>query len=349
MLFLRKRNTLWCLVQLFLLLLVFTRAAHEQRNTPLGGYFKGLTMVGTPRPFQGDPFAEVRQLGANWIALVPFAFMREGEPEVFYGSSPYQWWGERLEGLKRNIELAHKNGLKVMLKPQIYIHQGWVGDLHFETEADWQIWERTYEDYLFQLLELARAEGVEMFCLGTEFKACTRAREKFWRKLIADFRRLYSGKLVYSANWDYFEQVPFWDALDYIGISAYFPLSERGTPRKSELLEAWKPLISRMKALSETHGRKVVFTEFGYLSVDGCAGKTWELEKSIHSLQVNQAAQAIAIDALYSALWHRSFWAGGFLWKWFPEMMGHEGYPEKDYTPQDKQGEEVLRHWFGGQ
>ncbi len=345
-----KRWNRWLLpVQWMMLLFLSVQASHEQRLAYFGGHFKGLTMVGTPRPFQGDPFSEVRQLGANWVALVPFAFMREGSPEVFYGSSSYQWWGERLEGLKRNIELAHANGLKVMLKPQVYIHRGWVGDLDFESEAEWQIWEATYEDYLFELLALAEREQVEMFCLGTEFKACTREREKFWRQLIKDFRQRYAGKLIYSANWDYFEQVPFWAALDYIGISSYFPLSERSTPRKGELIEAWEPLIRRMQALSEKYGKKVVFTEFGYLSVDGCAGKTWELEKAIHSLEINQAAQAISIDALYTALWHRSFWAGGFLWKWFPEMMGHEGYPERDYTPQGKQAEEVLRYWFGGQ
>ncbi len=325
---------------------VFSLSSHTPRPF-IGHYFKGLTMVGTPKPFRGDPFSEVKQLGANWVALVPFAFMREEEPEVRYGSSPYQWWGERLDGLRQNIALAHKNGLKVMLKPQIYIHQGWVGELDFE-ETEWKIWEKTYEDYLSQLLSLAKETGVEMFCIGTEFKAATRTREKFWRQLIGRFRKQYNGKLVYSANWDYFEQVPFWDALDFIGISSYFPLSEDKMPRKQELLRAWKPIIERMEQLSKRHGKKIIFTEFGYLSVDGCAGKTWLIEKDIHQRPINEAAQAVAIDALYTALWHRPFWAGGFLWKWFPEMMGHEGYPEKDYTPQGKQAEKVLRYWFSG-
>jgi len=28
-------------------------------------------------------------------------------------------------------------------------------------------------------------------------------------------------------------------------------------------------------------------------------------------------------------------------------MMGHEGYPDKDYSPQGKMGEAVLRQWNG--
>ncbi len=334
---------------LFLLLGCLPVLHSLQRPTAdaaFGASFKGITMTGTPKPFKSDPFAEVRSLGANWISLVPFAFMRQTQPRVSYGAS-YQWWGERLDGLRTNIEMAHKNGIKVMLKPQIYIPHGWVGDLQFETEEDWQIWEQTYEEYLMQLLALARETGVEMFCIGTEFKACTRLRENFWRKLIQKIRKQYKGKVVYSANWDYFEKVPFWDALDYIGISAYFPLTESATPTKSELLNAWQPIVQRLENLSARYQKKVVFTEFGYLSVDGCAGKSWLLEKNIHQRKINERAQAIAIDALYSALWYRRFWAGGFLWKWFPEMMGHEGYPERDYTPQGKQAEEVLRHWFG--
>ncbi|MEZ4950744.1 MAG: hypothetical protein R2784_15360 [Saprospiraceae bacterium] len=89
--------------------------------------------------------------------------------------------------------------------------------------------------------------------------------------------------------------------------------------------------------------KPLLFTEYGYLSVDKCTWKTWEIEKQIHDYPINQTAQANAYQALFDTFWDKSYWAGGFLWKWFPEMKGHEGYPEKDYTPQGKEAERVVR------
>ena len=70
------------------------------------------------------------------------------------------------------------------------------------------------------------------------------------------------------------------------------------------------------------------------------------MEKEVHKRSINQQAQANAIEALFESFWNESFWAGGFLWKWFPDMQGHEGYPEKDYTPQGKIAEETIKNWY---
>ena len=82
------------------------------------------------------------------------------------------------------------------------------------------------------------------------------------------------------------------------------------------------------------------------MSVDGSAHNNWELEENIKSLDENQAAQAIAIDALHQVFSSEPYWKGGFLWKWYPGMQGHEGYPDKDYTPQGKEAEKILERWF---
>jgi len=306
---------------------------------------KGVSFVAPPDPFQSDPMVPIKQLGIDWIALIPYAFSSGTRPELHYDVNHWQWWGETPEGIRESIRLARHNKLKVMLKPQVYIHRKWIGDLNFDSDSAWSLWENAYEKYILDIATMANESHVEMICIGTEIKHSAEGRPQFWSKLIQKLRKIYSGKLCYSANWDQYNSVPFWNELDYIGISAYFPLTDERTPSKELLLEKWKPWQSELEMFSRQMQKPILFTEYGYLSVDSCAGKSWELEPNVDRLQVNEQAQANAFDALYSAFWCKPYFAGGFLWKWFPEMKGHEGYPEKDYTPQGKLAESIIKHW----
>lgn len=303
-------------------------------------------MVAPSKAFTKDPVPEIKETGSNWIALIPYAFTSHGKAEVRYNENKWQWWGEQPEGIRESIRLAKAQGLKIMLKPQVYIHRGWVGNLDFHSEKEWIMWEEQYKRYLMIFVQIAIDEHVEMICIGTEIYLSATKRATFWIELIADIRKVYHGKLTFSANWDHYRNIPFWNQLDYIGISAYFPLLEDKQPEKDKLMNAWKPYTVEMKEFSKNLHKKILFTEFGYLCVDGCAGKTWELEMNIASHPINQTAQATSLDALLETFMKETFWAGGFLWKWFPNMDGHEGYPERDYTPQGKAAEFILKKWY---
>lgn len=308
---------------------------------------KGLTFVAPPEPFARDPIEDILKINADWIAIIPYAFTAQGKPSVRYSYNSWQWWGERPEGIIETIRLAKKSKISVMLKPQVYIHGSWVGDMEFQSEEDWLKWEQEYKSYISTMVKIAKDEAVEMFCIGTEFNKSVKKRPAFWNDLIKDIRKNYTGKLTYSANWDHYEEVPFWSDLDYIGISAYFPLNEDKNPNKETLLKAWMPIKEKLKQFSEKNKKQILFTEYGYLSVDGCAGKLWELEPIATTLAINQDAQATSLDALYQTFWNESFWAGGFLWKWFPLGEGHEGYVERDYDPQNKKAAVIINSWFG--
>jgi hypothetical protein len=310
--------------------------------------FKGLSFVAPPRPFSKTPMMDVKAVNATWIAVIPYGYTKMGEPHVHYSASDNdQWWGETQKGVRITLDSAHQAGLNVMLKPQVYVPHGWTGSLDYATDADWEKWENDYEKYLMQFVNIAAEKHVAMVCVGTEFKIGVVKREKFWRSLIAKVRAVYKGKLTYAANWDEYPQIPFWDALDYAGINAYFPLVQKVTPSVSELLEAWKPHHEAITKFYTKVKKPILFTEFGYLSADGCAYNSWEVEKRIHETNINEQAQANAFDGLFATFWKEEWWGGGFLWKWFPEGMGHEGYPAKDYTPQGKTSEKVLKKWYG--
>ncbi len=305
----------------------------------------GLSFVAPPRPFTGAVMNEVKSINADWIATIPYAFTRVGEAAVHFDQFGGHWWGERLEGVRVTIDSAHKAGIKVMLKPQVYVPGGWVGGLDYATDAEWEKWERDYEKYLMSFVNLGIEMNVEAICIGTEFKMSTAKRESFWRGLIAKIRQKYKGKLTYSSNWDEYPVIPFWDALDFVGINAYMPLLDKETPSVSELCEAWKPYFEQIKTFQLKINKPIVFTEYGYMSVDGCAGKGWEVERKVKSLNINELAQTNALDALHKTFAKETWWQGGFLWKWFPDGQGHEGYIERDYTPQGKQAAMVLRKW----
>jgi hypothetical protein len=307
---------------------------------------RGLNFVAPPRPFKGTPMMDVKAIHADWIAVIPYAFTRPNTAAVSYKKTGWGWWGERPEGVQTTIDSAHKAGLHVMLKPQVYVPGGWTGGLDFATEAEWAKWEKEYEDYLMTFVDMAHLMSTDMLCVGTEFKIGVVKREAFWRSLIQKVRAKYKGKLIYAANWDEYPIVPFWDALDGVGINAYFPLVQKDTPSVKDLCTAWKPIFDNIKSFQKKVKKPIVFTEYGYLSVDGCAYNSWEVEKRIHSVKINQLAQANAIDALFETFWKETWWQGGFLWKWFPEGQGHEGYFDRDYTPQGKLAEKILMKWF---
>ncbi len=309
--------------------------------TPSG--INGVNLVASPRPIDLEGLKTVLNIRANWVAIVPFAFSRPGKPQVIYHVKG-QWWGETPEGIRTTARMAHQLGLKVMLKPHVWVvHQGWPGNFTLSSEADWQVWEAQYRQYILRMARLAREEGIEMLSIGTELRQVVRRRPAFWKKLINAVRRIYPGALTYTANWDNFEKVSFWDHLDYIGVSGYFPLVKKATPEVEELVQAWESgPLPVLEAVSRRFQRPVLFTEFGYRSQDYAAWRHWE---GGHG-QVNLQAQANAYEAFFRVFWNRSWVAGGFLWKWYTHPhrggRGHNGF-----TPQNKPAMKVIRRWYG--
>ena len=70
------------------------------------------------------------------------------------------------------------------------------------------------------------------------------------------------------------------------------------------------------------------------------------MEKRIKSSNINEQAQANALQALYEVFGEEDFWAGGFLWKWYPRGGGHVEYPGRDYTPQGKIAHDVVKNFY---
>lgn len=304
----------------------------------------GVNLVAPRSPFQIDSLRTIQQIGAKWVAIVPYAFCNAQTAEITF-DHPRQWWGEKPEGVIESIKMAHSLGLKVMLKPHLWVGgQGWAGDLSFPTDSLWQVFEQHYEAYLNAYIKIADSLQVDLVCIGTEVRQSTDQRKEFWQKLISQSKSQYSGKLTYAANWDEYEQIEFWDQMDYIGIDAYFPLSEEKVSKMDELMSAWELPKMELKRLSEQLQKPILFTEYGYESIDYNTIGHWKVSKD--SLAVNFENQAIAFAALYQTFKSEDWWAGGFIWKWHLDRNGLGNRTIKAYTPQDKPALNVIKDHF---
>jgi len=112
--------------------------------------------------------------------------------------------------------------------------------------------------------------------------------EGHWRDLIAAVRQEYSGTVVYGANFDQFEQVGFWDSLDAVGVTSYFPLSlwgAEGPEQASQLEDGWRVVagaldrVARHAAEPSHPPLPVYLLELGWTRKAGCTVRPWSYER----------------------------------------------------------------------
>lgn len=107
--------------------------------------------------------------------------------------------------------------------------------------------------------------------------------DSLWRNTIKKVRKHFSGQLTYAANFDNYQNVSFWDDLDFIGINAYFKLrnwdiDSTQTDIYPELVNSWKTIFNDIVAFQDSQriDKPVLFTELGYIYRENCTLMPWE-------------------------------------------------------------------------
>lgn len=306
---------------------------------------KGVSLVASREAALQSHIDPLLKLHANYAAVMPFGFIKDTTTPQILFNTDRQWFGETKTGVKQYIQVLHQNKIAVMLKPQIWIWKGtYTGKLKMASEEEWLALEASYRDFIFAYLDVAIEMDVELFCIGTELEQFIVKRPQFWHSLIGEIKKKYHGKLTYAANWDEYSRISFWKQLDYIGVDAYFPVSEAQTPTVEEARRGWKPWKEKLKKVAETNNKPILFTEFGYRSIDYAGKEPWKSDRN--EAGVNLEAQTNLTEALFEELYAESWYAGGFIWKWYLEHPNAGGPKNNRFTPQNKPAEQLIKTYF---
>ncbi|WP_299110818.1 glycoside hydrolase [uncultured Winogradskyella sp.] len=305
----------------------------------------GVSFVAAPDKVNQSHIEPVVKVNANYAAVMPFGFVKNLEHPDIIHNTERQWFGETRAGAKQYIEELRKKSIKIMIKPQIWVWRGeFTGLIKMKTEEDWKTLEDSYTRFIIEYTELAEEVNAEILCIGTELELFVKHRPEYWSGLIKEIKTIYKGKLTYAANWDEFKRTPFWNQLDYIGVDAYFPVSEEQTPTYQKCIEGWKAHKLAIKSLSDKHNKPALFTEYGYRSVDYAGKEPWVSDHTMTN--VNLEAQVNTTKALYETFWKEEWFAGGFIWKWFIKYDEVGGKDNPMFTPQNKPVEEIIRTYY---
>lgn len=305
----------------------------------------GISFVAARDAVDTTHVSPVVNVGANYAAIMPFGFIRNLENPKIIHNTDRQWYGETRAGAKQYIEELRKVNIQIMIKPQLWISHGYfTGFIEMKTQANWELLEKSYLEFILEYAELAQEVDAEIFCIGTELENFVKHRPHYWSNLITEIKKIYKGKLTYAANWDEYKRTPFWDQLNYIGIDAYFPVSDQKTPSFEDCLKGWKKHKPVIKQFSKKNKKPILFTEYGYRSVDFSGKEPW---KSDHTMRdVNLQAQVNTTKALFETFWDEEWFAGGFVWKWFHKHTEVGGTENPMFTPQNKPVEAVIESYY---
>ncbi|HVT29351.1 MAG TPA: dockerin type I domain-containing protein [Lacipirellulaceae bacterium] len=290
-------------------------------------------------------------VGTDTVALNFWWF----QPSVSANSmaEDFTRYSSTMSSVEHAIDTIHSLGMKVLLKPMLDVSDGtWRA---YIDPSDKGQWFANYTNFIGSFADMAQSKGVELLSIGCEMNTLEQsANNSYWTNLISDIRSRYSGKLTYAANWNSIDQnvggyqnVPWWNQLDYIGIDAYFPIASSNNTTLSGLTTAWQNQANSIDSWRTASGftnKQVIFTEVGYQSADGAAKAPWGVSGS-PTLDLQE--QADAYHALLSVMTTKAWWDGAFWWNWETNPFAG-GSNDTGFTPQNKPAQSVLQQYYGG-
>jgi hypothetical protein len=286
----------------------------------------------------GELLAEIRDAGATHVSVAWVAWQ-----ETIHSNEigPVPGWTATDEQIVESIRTAKALGLHVTAFPILRIVHlkhptEWRGRI---APADEDRWWESYDRFILGALDLAVRGGADRMTIGSELLSREGERER-WKELIGRVRVRAPGvSVLYSANWDHYELVSFWDLVDDVGVTAYFELTRDLDASTADLARSWSLVRPSIERFSRRIGRRILFTEVGYPSLDGGAAWPWD---ETRRAPIDLEEQRRAYEAFVVAWGGAPELGGVYFWNWF----GFGGPDDASYTPRNKPAASVIRGWY---
>lgn len=290
--------------------------------------------------FSHESLLRMSEANIEYVAITVWWLQHNITSTRIYDKSD---WTATNESLAMAIQKAHEFGMKVMLKPMVdpedvYTH--WRGEIPPTTE-----WFKSYRTFISAYAQFAEENSVDLFCIGCEFKA-TEVDEQSWREIISEVRKYYSRPITYAATQDSYQNIRWWDALDYVGVDAYFPLTSSKNPTLEELKQGWSRIANDIETWHASEVNKpILFTEIGYRSGDGNNMQPWNWTLT---LELDLQEQFDCYLAAFEVLWGKPWFYGFYWWIWESDPNAG-GLADTDFTPQNKPVENLIKSWYSAE
>jgi hypothetical protein len=295
-------------------------------------------------------FRRYREFVAQWAAIAA----REGVDVLAIGSEMNSLASTVPVAAVPALEEYYANREKVEReRRRILAHAETVAERHLTTRGTEEGWGGL--DAFLDAESAVQAQWARRVAFLDEadpVAAINRRRTRLeagWRGVVAAARARFAGPLTYAANFDQYEQVGFWGALDLVGINAYFPLrsrllAEEGSAELEPLLAArWEGLLRGIDAWRRAAGvpaHRVLFTELGYVARANSTLRPWAADGFAvlpgpagdrvvvwRDQPWDRIERAAAVNALYDA--HRAVGGdllAGILWWKLTTVPDHESF-----------------------
>lgn len=283
---------------------------------------------------------EIAATGANTICLSVAAYQENAASSSIFLE---QRRTPSPEYLDRIFAAARAKNLRIAFMPILLLENPgsgeWRGLIKPHDPVKW--WE-DYENYILDYAKIAQANHLEMFMVGSELVSMEDETEH-WKQLIAKVRKVYLGRLCYSANWDHYKNIQYWSDLDIVGMTTYHDLCGDKKPDMDVLKKTWEPIKKEILDWQKTVGRPIFFTEVGWPNLESAAKEPWNYVKDAKS---DPELQARCFDAFFQTWENEKAVAGLFVWEWrnYPGQVG--GPAETSYYPGGKPAMEIIKRWF---
>ncbi len=283
---------------------------------------------------------EIADLGANTVMLCCTGTMEHAKSQGIYidhrkTPAPAQ--------MHEIMAEARARGLAVIIMPIVLLSHPrgseWRGVIE---PPNWEDWWKQYRQFIEFFADVAREGGADALMIGSELVSTEKYTSQ-WVKVIEAARARFKGRLGYSANWDHYKPIQFWDKLDFIGMTTYNTLADKKLPSVDEVAAKWKPVYDEVMNWRKTIEKPILLTEVGWCSQEGAASAPWNYYQNQKATTGGHEEQRRLYEA-FLRVWGESSGLNGMIWwEWTP---GDGGKDDFGYTPKGKPAEALLRSWF---